>query len=60
MAALSTPPLTTIGAPLDELGAAALGALRAAVAGCSARDTALEPYLVERSTTAPPRKAAAP
>lgn len=60
MAAISSPPLTTIGAPLDALGAAALASLSAAVAGERARDTALEPYLAERSTTASPRKAPTP
>ncbi len=60
MAAMATPPLTTIGAPLDELGAAALHSLTAAVVGEGTHDKSLEPYLVERSTTAPPRKASTP
>lgn len=56
LAAMTSPPLTTVAAPLDQLGRSAVATLRALLAGDGATPatSTLVPYLVARSTTAPP------
>jgi DNA-binding LacI/PurR family transcriptional regulator len=51
------PPLTTIAMPLQELGASAVDALLAQLAGEAPRDVVVpgEPEVVERCSTGPPR-----
>lgn len=58
LATMTSPPLTTVAAPLEELGRTArrrLGDLLAGETGPAV--TTLQPQLVTRATTAPPRRA---
>lgn len=55
LAQMTSPPLTTVAAPLDDLGRLALSRLTALLAGEDLKNhTALDPHLVVRGTTAPP------
>ena len=54
LATMVEPALTTVGAPIDELADASVALLVSLVDGTTSSDVVLEPYLVERGTTAPP------
>ncbi len=50
------PPLTTVGQPKREMGQTALRMLLASMDGARVTDTVVEPALVIRESTAPPRR----
>lgn len=54
LAAMATPSLTTVAAPLDALGAAAVDAVRALAAGEAVTTRTLAPHLVVGASTRPP------
>lgn len=55
LAAMTAPPLTTVAAPLDQLGRTALRRLRELLGGEDpTRRTTLAPHLVVRASTGPP------
>lgn len=56
LAAYSRPALTTVAQPLEQAGACLVRHLLASIAGTPPGDERLEPWLVVRDSTAPPRR----